>query len=83
MRQSPLSRVKRKFGISITCSFFIAVPKSNSMRCSDDSDTGNLAHSNFVAVVFDGSEIIGKIDNGVINESNYKASLAKLKRMAK
>jgi len=32
---------------------------------------------------FDGSEIIGKIDNGVINESNYKASLAKLKRMAK
>ena len=32
---------------------------------------------------FDGSEIIGKIDAGVINESNYKASLAKLKRMAK
>lgn len=31
---------------------------------------------------FDGSNIIGKIDNGVINESNYKASLAKLKRMS-
>ena len=31
---------------------------------------------------FDGSDVIGKIDSGVINESNYKASLAKLKRMS-
>jgi hypothetical protein len=32
---------------------------------------------------FDGSDIIGKIDNGIINESNYKGSIAKLKRMSK
>jgi hypothetical protein len=31
---------------------------------------------------FDGSDIIGKIDSGVINETNYKGSLAKLKRMS-
>ncbi len=31
---------------------------------------------------FDGSDIIGKIDDGIINESNYKASVAKLKRLA-
>ena len=31
---------------------------------------------------FDGSDIIGKIDSGVINEANYKGSLAKLKRMS-
>jgi len=31
---------------------------------------------------FDGSDIIGKIDNGVINEANYKASIAKLRRMS-
>lgn len=31
---------------------------------------------------FDASDVINKIDSGIINESNYKGSLAKLKRMS-
>ena len=32
---------------------------------------------------FDGSKIIAKIDSEEINESNFKGSIAKLRRMSK